>query len=81
MPSWIRNNIATLLSIITIVVLMTIQWAGFQATAELAKDLDQRQRAHEQDNSRHIDQFRDEQRWRDLQLRLDRIEDKLDGRQ
>lgn len=81
MPEWFRNNIATILSIMTIAVLMTIQWANFQATTELARSLDQRFRNHEQDNTRHIDQWRDQQRWADLQQRLDRIEDKLDGRQ
>lgn len=80
MPGWFRNNIGWILSILTLVVLMTLQWAGFQATAELAKDLERRQRAHENDNTRHIDQWRDEQRWNDLQRRLDRIEDNTNGR-
>jgi hypothetical protein len=80
MNAWVKANLSVLISIMTIIVLMTLQWAGFQQTAKLAAETERRLRLHEQDVGRHVDPQRDELRWRDLLRRLDRIEDKLDRR-
>lgn len=76
--TWARRNASLIVTVVTLIVLMSIQWAGFQQTAALARDTDARLRAHEQDTSRHVDTERDERRWADLVKRLDRIEDKID---
>ena len=78
--TWIRQNIGTVVTIVSIIALLAIQWGAFTRTVALTEDTAAQLRIHEADTTKHIDQFRDERRWDDLQRRLDQIERKLDER-
>ena len=76
---WARNNIAVILTVVGLIAAMAVQWSNFQRTVLLAEQVDERLRDHELDSTRHVDRYRDEQRYQELIRRLDRIEVRLNG--
>lgn len=83
--SWFRMNV-TLGNIITLVVVLVSIATGFSklesSTVQAVREAAQAKRdvdTHTMDLNRHVDIRMEENRWRYLEARLDRIEKKLDA--
>jgi hypothetical protein len=72
--TWVQKNVGTIITLTVLLLGLAAQWANFGQAAERMKAVDQRLYIHETDTERHIDPNRDERRWQELLIRLDRIE-------
>lgn len=88
---WLKDNAVGLFGVLVVIVGF---YAGYvrleERVSALVKTADESSEQiksvsgaliqHERDTSRHVDPVRDKELWDDLKRRLQRIEDKLDGR-
>ena len=80
MKTWIVNNFGFVMTLFLLVASFMTQWNVMVQAVERINIIEQEFRRHENDSRVHRDPDRDERRWQDLMLRLDRIERKIDDR-
>jgi hypothetical protein len=76
--TWLKSNVGTVITVALLGISLVANWQKLGADAAIARATDERLRAHELDNRRHLDPERDSERWGELMRRLESIERKVE---